>query len=185
LEPGIYSPGILLLHCAPDANRQTESDVQDTHYMSEEDYYGPAEDYQENRVLAENFDEDLGFGSEAFQEEHHHQQQQQQEDPEPEQSRKRGGGAGANKNKTHAYFVKGRAQALQHLLELPLKTRQLFCVSEFYRHMALASPDSPCKVPFFKNCFICNLFMTEVLVLLWCVSATELPPAGIQYALCL
>jgi hypothetical protein len=145
LEPGIYSPGILLLHCAPDANRQTESDVQDTHYMSEEDYYGPAEDYQENRVLAENFDEDLGFGSEAFQKEHHQQQQQQQqEDPEPEQSRKRGGGAGANKNKTHAYFVKGRAQALQHLLELPLKTRQLFCVSEFYRHMALASPDSPC-----------------------------------------
>ncbi len=183
-----------MLHCAPDADRQTESDVQDTHYMSEEDYYGPVEDYQENRVLAENFNEDLGFGSEALQEEHHHQQQQQEEDPEPEQSRKRGGGGGgrqggggggANKNKTHADFVKGRAQALQHLLELPLKTRQLFCVSEFYRHMALASPDSPCKVPFFKNCFICNLFMTEVLVLLQCVSATELPPACIQYALCL
>ncbi|KAH9549368.1 hypothetical protein CY35_10G015500 [Sphagnum magellanicum] len=123
----------------------------DTHYMSEEDYYGPAEDYQENRVLAENFNEDLGFGSEALQKEHHHQQQEE-EDPEPEQSRKRGGGGrqggggGANKNKTHADFVKGRAQALQHLLELPLKTRQLFCVSEFYRHMALASPDSPCKV---------------------------------------
>ncbi len=159
--------------------------------MSEEDYYGPAEDYQENRVLAENFNEDLGFGSEALQEEHHHQQEEEEEDPEPEQSRKRGGGGrqggggGANKNKTHADFVKGRAQALQHLLELPLKTRQLFCVSEFYRHMALASPDSPCKVPFLKNCFIGNLFMTEVLVLLWCVSATELPLACIQYALCL
>ncbi|CAK9193630.1 unnamed protein product [Sphagnum troendelagicum] len=124
----------------------------DTHYMSEEDYYGPAEDYQENRVLAENFNEDLGFGSEALQEEHHHQEEEEEEDPEPEQSRKRGGGGrrggggGANKSKTHADFVKGRAQALQHLLELPLKTRQLFCVSEFYRHMALSSPDSPCKV---------------------------------------
>ncbi|EFJ36408.1 hypothetical protein SELMODRAFT_438228 [Selaginella moellendorffii] len=59
-------------------------------------------------------------------------------------TKKRGRQKGPGKPKSH--YVKERDSSFQLVLKLPLKSRKLFCVAEFYKYMAQSSSDSLCKV---------------------------------------
>lgn len=50
--------------------------------------------------------------------------------------------------KPQTHYQKERAKSLEMVLKLPIKTRQLFCVAEFYKYMASTRAKAPSlKVP--------------------------------------
>ncbi|KAJ7526497.1 hypothetical protein O6H91_16G008900 [Diphasiastrum complanatum] len=59
-------------------------------------------------------------------------------------SKKRGRQKGPGKPNSH--YLKERELSFKMVLKLPLKSRKLFCVSEFYKYMAESDSESPCKV---------------------------------------